>query len=103
MKVRTSKFVKDFAVHCRGCSVESLREEFAGACIDFAGELCERVPGARLAYFDNLKHPAWKYHAAMVFDGWVHDLWYPLLPLRLFMLTIGASQVEYPSEQEHED
>jgi len=101
MKVRTSRFVRDFA-SIKGCSIEELRDEFSGVCVEFAGELCERVPGSKLAYFDNLNHPAWKYHAAMVFDGWVHDLWYPLLPLDVFMLSIGSTKVEYPAEQEDE-
>lgn len=94
MKVKTSRFVESYA-NTKGVSVEQLRENFSGCCVDFAGELCDFVPGSRLAYFEDLKHPAWKYHAAMEFDGWIHDLWYPMLPVDTFMVTIGASKLEY--------
>lgn len=98
MRTRLSPFVERF-VYARCASIQAVRDEYDGACIDFAGDLCEEVPGARLAYFDGLDHPAWKYHAAMVLDGWVHDLWYPMLPLDVFMSAIGATTVEYPSEE----
>lgn len=29
---------------------------------------------------------------------WIHDLWYPLMPLDTFMKAIGAEVVEYPAE-----
>lgn len=79
-------------------SVASAQERYGGCCIDFAGELTDATPGARLAYFDNISHPAWRYHAAMQLDGWIHDLWYPMMPLDTFMAAIGAPTVEYPAE-----
>ena len=97
MKVRRSPYVDELA-KVTGKTIEALQEEFAGYCIEFAGQLCELVPGSRLAYFDNLRHPAWRFHAAMEYGGWVHDLWYPLFPVNLFMLTIGADTIEYPAE-----
>lgn len=99
MTPKISPFVKRVAISESG-SIEAAREEYDGACIDFAGEVHHSVPGSRLAYFDSIFHPAWRYHAAMEFDGWIHDLWYPLLPLDVFMEAIGADTVEYPAEKD---
>lgn len=89
----------EWALKHRG-DIEGTRSEFDGACIDFAGELVDATPGARLAYFGNLDNKAWKYHAAMVLNGIVHDLWMAEpKPLDLFMRHIGAIEVEYPAEE----
>lgn len=97
MKVRTSPFVMRFVREKFG-TIEKAQEEYSGMCIDFAGELQDSIPGSRLAYFEPLHNSVWRYHAAVEFGGWIHDLWFPMFPLSTFMLTIGATTVEYPAD-----
>ena len=97
VRARISPFVKRFVAQ-NFESLDKAKEEYDGACIEFAGDLTDSTPGARLAYFEGIAHPAWRYHAAMEFGGWVHDLWLPMMPLDVFMSAIGAAKVEYPAE-----
>jgi hypothetical protein len=85
----------------QGKCVAGTREEFDGACIDFAGEFIDSIQRGRLAYFETPDNHNWKYHAAVVIDGIVHDLWeeHPV-PLDFFMPKIGASSVDYTSSYE---
>jgi hypothetical protein len=78
------------------------RADWEGQCIDFAGDLEAAVGVGRIAYFETPDNEVWKYHAALEIDGMIHDLWHdgPALPLAEYMNTIGASTVEYPSEEE---
>lgn len=75
------------------------REQYDGACIDFAGDLEDFLGKGRLAYFDAIFHPEWRYHCALEIDGLIHDLWQERpMPMSVFMDVIGASEVEYPAE-----
>lgn len=87
-----------------GLTLTQARADYDGSCIDFAGDLIDHLQHGRLAYFDHLDHPRWRYHAAAEFDGWIHCLWQPRpLPLADYMAKLGAAQVEYPAEKEEEE
>jgi len=82
-----------------GSTIEGARGYWDGACIDFAGELIDSIGKGRLAYFNTDLNPDWKYHAAVVVDGVVHDLWQDSpIPLPEYLPKIGAVSVEYPAE-----
>jgi hypothetical protein len=84
----------------QGKCLPGTREEYDGACIDFAGELADTTPGARLAYFETPFNANWRYHAAMELNGIIHDLWQEEpMSLADFMEAIGANSVEYPAEE----
>lgn len=74
--------------------IAGTREEYDGACIDFAGECAEKY-GGKIAYFDTPLNPRWRYHAAMILNEVIHDLWEEEpIPVRPFMDGIGASSME---------
>jgi len=83
-----------------GKTVEQMQAEYAGGCIEFAGELMHFAGRGRMAYFLTPRHPLWRYHAAVEIDGLIHDLWHGCIPLEQFIPMIGADGVEYPCEEE---
>lgn len=85
-----------------GKTIASVRKEYDGACIDFAGDLIDHLGRGRVAYFETTLNLRWRYHAAVEIDGVIHDLWgNEPMPLAVFTKHIGACEVEYPAEQEN--
>ena len=92
------KFVHNIGKDIKGC-----RDEYDGSCIDFAGDMIDWLGQGRLAYFETPHNPRWRYHAAVEWRGFIHDLWQEeAMPLDCFMEKIGAIKVEYPTEADDE-
>lgn len=86
-------------VLAQGKDVEGCREEYDGACIDFAGDFLDSTGRGRMAYFDNIGSSRWRYHAAVEIDGFIHDLWFDLpMPTSDFLEALGGGEVDYPLE-----
>lgn len=89
-----------FYVLSIGKDVKGVREEYDGACIDFAGDFQDWLQRGRLVYFDALTDPVWKYHCAVEIDGMIHDLWRTkVMPTVQFAESLGCSDISYPCEE----
>lgn len=85
-----------------GRTIDQCRADYDGACIDFAGDFAEAF-GGRLAYFETPFSPEWRYHCAVEIDGAIHDLWRDsAMPIKEFAEAIGATEWDYPAEQNDE-
>lgn len=83
-----------------GKTLSGAREEYEGACIDFAGDFLDAIGKGRLAYFNDVGSPLWKYHAAVEIDGLIHDLWFAaVIPTADFLELLGGGWVDYPAEE----
>lgn len=88
-----------YVLHLGKC-VPGCREEFDGCCIDFAGDLLDCIGHGRIGYVDLPWPHKWRYHAFVVVDEVVHDLWEEeAIPLADYLERIGAESVEYPAEE----
>jgi len=87
-------------VRWTGKTIAQAQQEYDGCCIDFAGDFIEANKQGRLAYFNDIGHPIWKYHAAVEIDGMIHDLWFEaVLPTEQFLSEVlGGGWVDYPGE-----
>lgn len=82
-----------------GKTVTEARKEYDDACIDFAGDLIEGIGRGRLAYFNDIGHPRWRYHAAAEIDGIIHDLWSEdAMTVEEFLAVMHGGWVDYPAE-----
>jgi hypothetical protein len=83
-----------------GKSLECTRDEYDGACIDFAGDFVDSITNGRLVYFDEITCPQWRYHAAVEIDGMIHDLWIDeVMPTQAFLERLGGGKISYPCEE----
>lgn len=53
-----------------------------GWCLELVNELLGKHPDGDILYVAlRDTHPTWRYHAAIVVDGIVHDAWHPTVRL----------------------
>ena len=107
MFVTSTKPLQNLAVKwAKSCgrTVQQARKEHDDGCIFVAGEVIEFAGRGRLAYFNDVGHPVWRYHAAAEIDGMIHDLWTDEVMSTedyLARVMLGG-WVDYPAEEVHE-
>lgn len=80
--------------------------EFDGWCLELVNDLLHKYPDGEILYLEFVSGP-WKYHAALVLDGIVHDAWNPTvrLPPADYVRTVfgdGATWEINPGSDEWE-
>ncbi len=88
-----------------GRTLEEVRAEYDGSCIDFSGNFLDAFGRGRLAYFNDIGHPKWRYHAAAEIDGMIHDLWIDKVMTvnRFVTYALQGGWVDYPAEKTEEE
>jgi len=87
-------------------------EEYDGQCLELVNELLHEHPEGAILYVEPLGRRAfdvgyggWKYHAALLLDGIVHDAWFPearLPPEEYIAHVFGARPVVWEINPGHE-